>query len=294
MAKAKEQWQGYSWPVRRDVVPSVVSVSVCERPPRGPTGRIVNALWALDYARSDCGRVRVGSPRGRWWRRAAGTAHLYPPGTPYWEDESAAQSPVREAWVIFAGGEQTELRELVPAGRDFARIADPEGRIDTCLREMALAGRALGEAGFWQVQVHLAGLFDALSRAVRRKDGSFALPGVEAEADEDLVGATHAFFREHMGEKITVASVARHLGISRSAFSHRYAQQTGRPPMAALTAMRLDVAAGLLLKGLKLEAIARQLGFFDAFHFSKTFRKHRGMSPSRFRRQFGADSADES
>ncbi len=56
--------------------------------------------------------------------------------------------------------------------------------------------------------------------------------------------------------------------------------------MAALADLRMELARNLLLRGLKMDAIARQTGFCDAFHFSKTFRKRCGVPPSAFRRDF--------
>jgi AraC-like DNA-binding protein len=280
---------GHSWGrAPAGLVPCVVSASYCERPARAPTRRIVHSLWVLDYARSDCGLARVGSPRSRWWPRTPGMAHLYPPGTPYWEHPPTGRDSICEAWVVFDGGDQAGLRTLLDPHRRFARMADPNRRLDGPLRDIALAGSRLGDAGFWQAQSILALLCGLLQEAVRQPDGTLLLPAVPAASSprRDLVDAAREYFRAHLGEKITLASVARHLAMSPSSFSHRFTRQAGRSPMAALTAMRIEFAKGLLLRGLKMEAIAFQTGFFDAFHFSKTFRKLCGMSPSQFRRDY--------
>jgi len=283
----KQSWIGYSWTAPRGgVMPRIVSAHYREQPPSGPTGRIVHKLWVLDYARSDCGRARVGLPRAPWWQRSARIAHLYPPGTPYWEDTSGVRGMVRETYAIFVGGDEAGLGRLLGRGRRFARIADPAGRLDGHLHEMAAAGHALGEAGFWRAQAALAATFDLLGSVARKGDGTFVLPAAGAPADSagEMVLAAHEYFRAHLADKVTLAMVARHLGMSASALSHRYAEQTGRSPMASLTAMRIELAKSLLLRGLKMETIARQTGFFDAFHFSKAFKKCCGTSPSRFRR----------
>jgi AraC-like DNA-binding protein len=283
-------WIGYSWTTARPLVaPRIVSAQYLERPPWGVSGRIVHKLWVLDYSRSDCGRVRVGSTRASWWPRRSRVAHLYPPGTPYWEDTSHVRGLVREAYVIFAGGDEAGLGSLISRGRRFARIADLAGLLDRPLYDMALAGQTLGEAGFWRGQVALASALDLLAAAEPRADGTFLLSAASARAGaaRGLVDEVHDYFRAHLAEKVTLASAARHLGMSESALSHRYAAEAGRPPMAALAALRIELAKSLLLRGLKMEAVARQTGFFDAFHFSKAFKKHSGASPSEFRRAFG-------
>jgi AraC-like DNA-binding protein len=286
----KPNWIGHSWTLSPPaVLPRVVSAQYSDRPPWGKSGRNVHRLWVLDYARGDCGLARVGSLRGPWLPRRARTAHLYAPLTPYWEDTSAVAGMVREAWAIFAGGEEAGLSRLLDHRRGFARITDPAGLLESPLHEMALAGQTMGEAGFWHAQAALAGIVGLLHSASPGEDGRLILRAEIAPARREpgIVEAAHEYFREHLAERVTIAAVARHLRMSESAFSHGYAQEAGQPPMAALGALRIALARNLLLRGLKMETIARQAGFCDAFHFSKAFRKHSGLSPSAFRRSFG-------
>lgn len=290
MADIVEGWMGYSWTASpAAVVPRVLSASYCRQPARGPTRRMVREFWVLDYARSDCGLVRVGSARSRWWGRTRRTAHLYPPRTPYWEDSSHHGGPTQEAWVIFDGGDEAGLRALIAEDEPFAHISDPAGRLDAPMYEIARAGQDLGEAGFWRAQASLAAVFDLVRGVVPQDDGPDLLPAADPPSGSPtpLVRAVQDYFRARLGGPIRLADVARHLSMSPSALSHRYAREAGRPPMAALTELRIEAARGLLLRGLKLDAVARQTGFYDAFHFSKTFKKSCGISPSQFRRDFG-------
>jgi AraC-like DNA-binding protein len=306
MAETRPLWVGHSWTAApAGVLPRVVAAQWAQRPPWGRTRRIVHPFWVLDYARSDCGLVRVGSPRAPWRRRAARTVHLYPPGTPYWEDASSAKAPVLEAWATFAGGEQAGLGRFVDRRIRFARLADPAGILERPLHEMALAGQSRGEEGFWRAQAALAEILDLLRTAAMpaNEDASDAgsagatdlrpgagwvlrPPGAEAGAPRGIVEAARDYFREHLAERVTVAAVARHLRISPSAFAHGFAAEAGEPPMAALAGLRMDLARNLLLRGLKMEAVALQTGFCDAFHFSKAFRRRCGLPPSRFRGDF--------
>lgn len=294
MADAVEGWMGYSWAdPPAGVVPRVLSASYCRQPARGPTRRMVHEFWVLDYARSDCGLVRVGSARSPWRRRVRRTAHLYPPRTPYWEDSSRLRGPTHEAWVIFDGGDQAGLRKLIADGEAFACISDPARRLDAPMYEIARAGQDLGEAGFWRAQGALATVFDLLRGIVPREGGSDLLPAADPPAGSPtpLVRAVQDYFRARLDGPIRLTDVARHLSMSPSALSHRYAREAARPPMAALTELRIEVARGLILRGLKLDAVARQTGFYDAFHFSKAFKKLCGLSPSQFRRDFGRSAS---
>jgi AraC-like DNA-binding protein len=291
----KPSWIGHSWTgAAATVLPRVVSAQYSERPPWGSRGRRLHRLWVLDYARNDCGLARVGSSRAPWQPRRARTANLYAPGTPYWEDPSASAGPLREAWAIFAGGEEAGLAGLLDRRKRWAVIADPAGLLEAPLHEMALAGQSRGEAGFWRAQAALATLMDLLNSATRESDvtrGEDACwilrPAGPPARAAGIVEAAGEYFREHLAQRVTLSAVARHLRMSESAFSHGYAQQAGLSPMAALGAMRIALVRNLLLRGLKMDAIARQAGFCDAFHLSKAFRKHCGVSPSAFRRGFG-------
>jgi AraC-like DNA-binding protein len=76
--------------------------------------------------------------------------------------------------------------------------------------------------------------------------------------------------------------MASHLHISVSQLSHRYREHTGVSPMAAVAQRRIEHAKLLLMKGMPLKTISQQLGFSDAFHLSKAFKKALGMAPRHF------------
>ncbi len=281
-----ENWLGHSWTgPPQEVVPRVASASYISREPGPPSRCIVRDLWVLDYSLSDCGRARVGSARARWWPRTGGIVHLYPPGTPYWEDASGAEVPLREAWALFHGGERAGLASLMMPEHAFGRFRDPSGIVGRHLREMAMAGSRLGEEGFWPAQASLASLLGLLHGSIAQPRGPRIIDSAPAPGP-GLVEKARDYFRAHLREKITIADVAAHLSMSPSAFSHGFRDEAGRPPITDLTALRIDFAKGLLLRGLKLDAVAFQTGFYDAFHLSKTFKRVCGVSPSRWRREF--------
>jgi AraC-like DNA-binding protein len=84
----------------------------------------------------------------------------------------------------------------------------------------------------------------------------------------------------------TVADLAATAGLSRAAFAARFAGLVGQPPLAYLTDWRLTLAADLLREepGLTIAAVARAVGYQDAFAFSVAFKRVKGVSPSRWGR----------
>ncbi len=82
----------------------------------------------------------------------------------------------------------------------------------------------------------------------------------------------------------TVASLADAAGLSRAAFARRFADAVGQPPLAYVTARRMDVAAQLLRDNRRsLAEIGAAVGYDSEFAFSRAFKRERGVSPGRFR-----------
>ena len=80
--------------------------------------------------------------------------------------------------------------------------------------------------------------------------------------------------------------IAASLGMSYSAFRKRFVQMTGKSPGEfRADAIVLRACARLLESSHTLARIAADLGFHDAFHFSRRFKQVVGMSPKDFRRQ---------
>jgi transcriptional regulator GlxA family with amidase domain len=71
-----------------------------------------------------------------------------------------------------------------------------------------------------------------------------------------------------------------------AAFSRRFAALFGLPPIQYQLGRRIATARQMLrASDVKLEEVACRLGFSDAFHFSKTFKRLTGLSPQQFRQR---------
>jgi transcriptional regulator GlxA family with amidase domain len=83
----------------------------------------------------------------------------------------------------------------------------------------------------------------------------------------------------------SVTSLAKEAGMSRSAFAREFKLALNLTPMEFVGRVRLNVAHRLLLNtGIRVEAIATNIGFSSRSHFSRLFREHYGIDPSSFRR----------
>ena len=90
----------------------------------------------------------------------------------------------------------------------------------------------------------------------------------------------------HVSEKISIGEIARHMNVSEVQLFKRYKKENGHPPMKKFVAMKIELAKLLMMRGVPMDCIAEQTGFYDAFHLSRTFRKVIGISPREYRKKF--------
>ncbi|HZJ55721.1 MAG TPA: AraC family transcriptional regulator [Myxococcaceae bacterium] len=84
----------------------------------------------------------------------------------------------------------------------------------------------------------------------------------------------------------TLASVARHAGVSRAVLARRFADQVGQSPMRYLLGLRMARAMALLGEGHHaLAAIAARTGYGSEAAFSTAFKRVTGVSPSAYRKR---------
>ena len=110
--------------------------------------------------------------------------------------------------------------------------------------------------------------------------------------DHRLARAVTAIL-EHPAAPHTVDSLALLAGMSRSAFTERFAQVYGQSPIDFLMKVRLRLAAHLLTTtALPVKIIARTIGYDSRTYFSRAFRAVYGKGPAEFR-TFGTSPEDE-
>ena len=96
---------------------------------------------------------------------------------------------------------------------------------------------------------------------------------------------TIEFIRGHMSEHLTRADLANASGLSISRLSQLFHEQVGMPPMVFLEIERLDRARQLLeVTPRTVHSIAHEVGFDNAFYFSRRFKHRTGLSPREHRK----------
>ncbi|MBZ0334183.1 AraC family transcriptional regulator [Marinobacter sp. AL4B] len=94
----------------------------------------------------------------------------------------------------------------------------------------------------------------------------------------------HNYMREHLEERLTLNELAELAGRSPAHFATRYREQTGTAPIQHFLHLKVERACELLDTTSQTFAdISRQLGYDDAYYFSRLFKKVMGKSPSDYR-----------
>lgn len=115
------------------------------------------------------------------------------------------------------------------------------------------------------------------------RPGSVAPPGYHAQRDP-VVGAALALMHDDPARPWTVAELAARSAVSRAAFARRFTRLVGEPPMSYLTCWRLCLAADLLRDtDDTLTAIARKVGYANAYALSVAFTRVHGVRPGEHR-----------
>ncbi|WP_327040893.1 AraC family transcriptional regulator [Micromonospora ureilytica] len=116
-------------------------------------------------------------------------------------------------------------------------------------------------------------------------------PGWYRALSDDTVGPVLRAMHDAPGRQWTLANLAAQAGVSRSTLAKRFTALVGEPPLTYLTDWRMTVAADMLAESTAtVAAVARHLGYADAFGFSAAFKRVHGMSPSGHRRLTRADA----
>ncbi|WP_027723382.1 helix-turn-helix domain-containing protein [Maridesulfovibrio zosterae] len=90
------------------------------------------------------------------------------------------------------------------------------------------------------------------------------------------------YLNENLSSKISLDELSKVAGLSRYHLLRVFRKNTGLPPHSYHLQQRLEHAKRLLRSGLSFAETALQSGFSDQSHFTNTFRKYTGATPSQY------------
>lgn len=195
---------------------------------------------------------------------------------------ASADARLLSATIALVEPHPTMTRAMPPvlAARGFGR-SEPgfSSLLDTMHREASDDRPGSGTV--------LAGLTDVvISAAVRfwLEHGCGTARAWLAAAQDPNVGDALAAIHENPGSPWTVAALARIARASRSQFSEQFRETVGDTPAKYVTRVRMAQAERMIRNGDAVAGIAYRLGYDSEDGFSRAFRRHNGVAPSRWRR----------
>jgi AraC family transcriptional regulator len=237
------------------------------------TGPIENDVFVFPRT-----RVAIAHAGGRRFTADPGVVTLYNRGQLY--ARTAIDDADRSDWFAVDRALALELvREPGPDGRPFRQAHAPSSSA-TYLRQRRLFERLRSGEPLDALAVEeevLLLLADVLRDAAAADD----------EGDTDAVDVSERA-RVELGtryaEDLSLAGLARAIGVSRSRLCRAFRRATGTTLHAYRDALRLRAALEVLPERDDLTALALDLGYASHSHFGARFRRAFGLTPSEARR----------
>ncbi|MCM1025502.1 MAG: AraC family transcriptional regulator [Roseburia sp.] len=132
------------------------------------------------------------------------------------------------------------------------------------------------------IQMILLVIREQCEPAQRPKGRSF-----ETGSRQYLVEQILDYIEEHYKEKLSLDQIAENMYLSPFYISKIFKSETGDAPIRHLINIRLEKAREMLENGWEgsIQEAAAAVGYDDAYHFSKLFKKKYGISPSQARKK---------
>ena len=115
-------------------------------------------------------------------------------------------------------------------------------------------------------------------------------PGT-ALAKKFLMEQITIYVQANLAEKITLKRIADQFSVSVSTVTQLFQNKSQSTFHDFLTQLRMDKARTLILQGMPLESVGREIGYRDHSTFYRAFRQTFGISPREYRKTLAADAA---
>lgn len=243
----------------------------------------------MDVVLSGCGRYRIGE---RVYKVSAGDILILNPGVKH--------------QVVLIEGNETPNTDFFLAVTDFQLVDMPRNHLPLPggspvvhmtgdLRQKVFricssmeAENTMSRQGkYYMLKSYMIQLLLLIIREQYdpvERNGAYAFESVNKKY---VVEQILNYFEDHYNEKISLDQIADNMYLSPFYVSKIFKSETGDTPIRHLINIRLEKAHELLENGWtgSIQEAAAKVGYDDAYHFSKLFKKRFGVSPSQVRRR---------
>lgn len=128
---------------------------------------------------------------------------------------------------------------------------------------------------------NLQELFEQLLSSLDEYNGSY-----KSRASHDIVEKIIKEIRQKYDKNLSLQDLAVKHHVNYNYLSQLFKKETGQTFTNYLIELRIKKAIKLFSKDLLFYQIARRVGYDDYYHFCKIFKKHKGLSPSEFKKKY--------
>jgi len=104
--------------------------------------------------------------------------------------------------------------------------------------------------------------------------------------EKDITKKAILYMKQNIDGQLTLKEIAAHFRLSVSHFSRLFKQRTRYAPMDYFIQLKMQYACQLIdHSNMQISEVSRELGYEDAFYFSRMFKKTVGMSPMAYKKK---------
>ena len=186
--------------------------------------------------------------------------------------------PWSYAWVGFRGLSAQKLcNEAGLSTKNPVIIFDQQENLYKIIEKML---RYSGGARYHELQ-RLSLLYAFFSLVIEKT----SIAGINPETRQiEYLRQAIRFIEANYAANINISGIASHVGLDRSYMYSLFQKHMQITPKKYLTRFRMNKAIELLKTTLTVGEIAHSVGYDDALLFSKAFKKEKGITPSKYRR----------
>ena len=238
-----------------DISPIFVGEHNCDK--GHSFGPFVREYYIIHFCSSGCGVLK---DRYGVHKISAGELFIIRPGevTVYTADSKA---PWSYHWIAFSGSRA----DAFLSARSV--YTTPEGMCER-LKELIGGGVAASD-------IYVSFIYELMYRLFSEN--------TDDEADDKL-GKIRQYIRYNYMDNLRVSSLARSFGFERSYLYRIFKKRYGVGIKEYITDVRMEYARKFLTEGYTVGECAHMVGYEDEFNFSKSFKRHFGISPSELKR----------
>ena len=258
-----------------------VSLHICGKspealPPGHVFGPVTGGTWLLQYCTTGRGIMEV---EGREIPLQKGDCILTFPGQTRYERADNAD-PWGFLWLSFQGESAGRFFEKMELTRQDPVLPGCAGtKIPELMEEIVAAADAAGLQNDFLLGARIFRFFDSCLR-IRQGLGKNAPTGGYVERAIAYLNA------QYTRQELTVAELARFLGLNRSYLYEIFKGDTGLSPQEYLTRLRIRKSCELLQLPQTTAADAAYSVGYEPSVFAKAFKRAMGMTPGQYKRNY--------